>query len=110
MILKYKNYTGEVKYDADAKIFHGEVIGIRDVITFVSKTEDGLKAALQDSVEDYIELCKEKGKLPQKSYSGDVRLRIEPKTHAKLALEAAYKGLSLNSFISTILNNEINKR
>lgn len=32
--MKYKSYTGHVEYDDEAKIFHGEVLGIKDVVTF----------------------------------------------------------------------------
>jgi predicted HicB family RNase H-like nuclease len=32
--MKYKGYTGVVEYDDDAHMFHGEVIGLKDVITF----------------------------------------------------------------------------
>ncbi len=33
-MLKYKGYTGVVQFDDEAMIFHGEVVGLRDVITF----------------------------------------------------------------------------
>jgi len=33
-MMDYKGYIGDVKYDSDAHIFHGEVINTRDVITF----------------------------------------------------------------------------
>ena len=33
-MMKYKGYLGHAIYDADAKLFHGEVIGLKDVITF----------------------------------------------------------------------------
>jgi predicted HicB family RNase H-like nuclease len=32
--MEYKSDIGDVEYDADAKIFHGDVINTRDVITF----------------------------------------------------------------------------
>lgn len=28
-MMKYKSYTGHVEYDDEAKIFHGEVLGIK---------------------------------------------------------------------------------
>lgn len=90
MIIKYKNYIGKAEYDSDAKIYHGEVIGIRNVITFVSPDKKGLKDALRDSVGDYFELCKENGKRPEKSYSGKLLLRINPTTHANIAIQASY--------------------
>ncbi len=33
-MLKYKDYTGHVEFDADAGIFHGEVLDTLEVITF----------------------------------------------------------------------------
>ncbi len=36
--LKYKNFVGIVEYDAEGKIFTGEVLGLRDVITFQGRT------------------------------------------------------------------------
>jgi predicted HicB family RNase H-like nuclease len=32
-MMQYKGYSGKVEYDDDAEIFHGEVIGLRDVIS-----------------------------------------------------------------------------
>ena len=33
-MMQHKGYTGKVEFDDEAEIFHGEVIGLRDVITF----------------------------------------------------------------------------
>jgi hypothetical protein len=33
-MMSYKSYEAVVEYDEDADIFHGEVINMRDVITF----------------------------------------------------------------------------
>lgn len=33
-MLEYKDYSGDVEYDDEAKIFHGEVLDTKDVITF----------------------------------------------------------------------------
>jgi predicted HicB family RNase H-like nuclease len=46
-MLKYKNYTGIVEYDPDGKIFTGEVIGLRDVITFQGRTPKELERFFQ---------------------------------------------------------------
>ncbi len=36
--MEYKGYLGQVEYDDDAGIFHGEVMNLRDVITFQGET------------------------------------------------------------------------
>jgi predicted HicB family RNase H-like nuclease len=97
--MKYKGYLGEVTYDAIARIFHGEVLGLKDVITFQGTTVTELEKAFKDSVDDYLDWCKERGEEPEKSFSGNLRLRISPDLHAKLAQTAIIQGISLNSLI-----------
>jgi predicted HicB family RNase H-like nuclease len=58
--MKYKGYKAIVAFDENAKLFHGEVINIRDVITFQGKAVEELKRAFADSVENYLAFCKER--------------------------------------------------
>lgn len=99
-MMKYKGYCGEVSYDDEAKLFHGEVIGLKDVITFQGTTVQELEQAFKDSVDDYLMWCQERNEEPEKTFSGNLHLRINPKLHASLAREAARNSLSLNSFIA----------
>ena len=99
-MIKYKGYFGEAFFDSEAKIFHGEVIGLKDVITFQGKTVDEIEQAFKDSVDDYLDWCKERGEQPEKTYSGNIRLRMDRGLHANLALEAARQGISLNDLIN----------
>ena len=39
-------------WDDEAEIFHGEVIGIKDVVTFQGKTAKELKKVFKESVDD----------------------------------------------------------
>jgi predicted HicB family RNase H-like nuclease len=98
-MIKYKGYFGEATYDSKAKIFHGEVIGLKDVITFQGKTVDELEKAFKDSIDDYINWCSERDETPEKAFSGNIRLRMSPKLHARLARAALIQGVSLNSLI-----------
>lgn len=102
--MKYKGYIGQVAYDDEAKIFHGEVIGLKDVITFQGTTVKNIEKAFKDSIDDYLEWCEERGEKPEKTFSGTLNLRMSPELHAQLALEAAKKGISLNDLINEKLN------
>ena len=99
-MMRYKGYIGRVEYDETAKLFHGEVIGLKDVITFQGTTVNEIEKAFKDSVDDYLVWCKQRGEQPEKAYSGNVRLRMNPDLHAHLALEAAQRGISLNDLIN----------
>lgn len=109
-MLTYKGYQGRFDYDSEADIFHGEVLHLTDVITFQGRSIDELKQALADSVEDYLEFCAQKGKIPEKSYSGKFNVRIAPEVHQRIALEAARDGISINSWVARVLSAATKQR
>jgi predicted HicB family RNase H-like nuclease len=65
--MKYKGYIGHVEYDGEAKIFHGEVVGLRDSITFQGESVEELEQAFKDSIDDYLAWCKERGDKPEET-------------------------------------------
>ena len=83
---------------------------LTDVITFQGRSLDELKQALADSVEDYLEFCAQKGKIPEKSYSGKFNVRIAPEVHQRIALEAARDGISINSWVARVLSAATKQR
>ena len=103
-MMKYKGYIGHVEYDDEAKIFRGEVVGLKDIITFQGSSVEELEEAFKDSIEDYLAWCKKRKEKPEKTFSGTFNLRIPPDLHARLALQAKSMGVSLNSFIAQTLN------
>ena len=64
--LSCQGYQATITYDADANLFHGEVVNLRDVITFQAGAEADLPTALTESVEDYRAFCKARGEQPQR--------------------------------------------
>lgn len=103
-MMEYKGYRARVEFDDEAELFHGEVIGTRDVITFQGRSVEELKAAFSDSVDDYLEFCASQGKAPDKPYSGRFNLRIAPELHRRLDEEASSHGMSLNQWVITKLS------
>lgn len=106
-MLKYKGYTGHVEYDEEARIFHGEVLGIKDVVTFQGTNVEEIEKAFKDSVEDYLAFCKARGEEPDRPFSGKFNLRIPPDLHAKLSIAAHIHGESLNSYITKMLQRSV---
>lgn len=88
-----------MSFDDEAEIFHGEVTGIRDVITFQGQSVDELKKAFQELVEDYLAFCAERGEEPEKPFSGRFLLRIDPQLHKQIYFKAKREGKSLNAWV-----------
>ncbi len=64
-MIKHKGYVGKVTYDSRLKVFHGDVIGLRHVITFEGTTPETIKQNFRDAIDDYLELCAEEGIVPE---------------------------------------------
>ena len=106
-MMEYKGYIGEVDFDSEAHIFHGEIINTRDVITFQGKTVDEIEIAFQESVDDYIEWCLEEGVSPEKPYSGKFNLRLSPELHKEVAITAKKMKMSINKFVEKAVVDEL---
>ena len=106
-MLKYKGYMGVVQFDDEAMIFHGEVVGLRDVITFRGKTPKEIKKEFEKSIDGYLLWCEELGQEPEHPFSGNIHLRLKADLHARLASEAKLQGISLNNYINKTLQRSI---
>ena len=103
-MLNYKGYSGQISFDNEARIFHGEVIDTRDIITFQGKSVDEIEMAFRESIDDYLEFCNERGEKPDKPFSGKFILRMSPKLHHKIYLKASRSGKSLNKWVVETLD------
>ncbi len=107
--MKYKGYTGSVEYDDKAKLFHGEVLGIRTVITFQGTHVDEIEQAFKDSINDYLAWCKERGKESEKPFSGKFQLRLPPELHREASLAAKAEEVSLNEYVVEAIIERVEK-
>lgn len=103
-MLKYKGYTGYVEFDDEAGVFHGEVLDLRDVITFQGKTVEEIKKAFRGSIDDYLDFCKERNEKADKPFSGRLMVRLPPRLHRKVFVSARREGKSLNQWIAEKLD------
>src|SRR4029078_2602893 len=98
-MMEYKSYIGHVIFDDEANIFHGEVVNTRDVITFQGKSVEEIRQCFHDSVDEYLDWCRERNKTPDKPFSGKLVVRIPPALHRSIFLSAKQEGKSLNKWI-----------
>ncbi len=109
-MMEYKGYIGKVEIDDEAGILHGEVINIRDVITFEGVTVDEVHKAFQESVDDYLEFCAQRGESPEKPFSGKFVVRLPVELHRKAYIEAKLADKSLNSWVTEVLQSVLQNR
>jgi predicted HicB family RNase H-like nuclease len=106
----YEGYVGRAEYDVDAKIFHGTVLGTRDVITFQGRDMSAVAKAFEESVDDYLDFCRSRGESPDKPFSGQFVARIRPETRRAIGTLAQAEGKSLNQFVRDVLEQVATER
>jgi predicted HicB family RNase H-like nuclease len=109
-MMEYKGYIGKVEVDDEAGILHGEVINIRDVITFEGSSVDEIHKAFRESVDDYLEFCAQRGETPEKPFSGKFVVRLPTELHRKAYIQAKLADKSLNGWVTEVLQTVLRDR
>ncbi|NOX74702.1 MAG: type II toxin-antitoxin system HicB family antitoxin [Alphaproteobacteria bacterium] len=99
----YKGYAASIWFEADDRLFHGTVEGIRDVVHFAGASVDELEQAYHDSVDEYLAFCAEDGVTPDKPYSGKLAFRTTPDHHRLISEAAACSVRSINQWMDEVL-------
>src|SRR3972149_1579321 len=109
-MMEYKGYIGKIEIDDEAGILYGEVINIRDVITFEGASVDEIQKAFRESVDDYLEFCAQRGEAPEKPFSGKFVVRLPTELHRKAYVQAKLADKSLNSWVTDVLQSVLQNR
>ena len=106
-MMEYKSYLATIEYDDEAGIFHGEVVNTRAVITFQGLSVEELHREMAASIEDYLAWCTERGKEPEKPYSGTLLVRATPVLHRAVTEAAARDHQSVNAWVTHTLERAV---
>ncbi|HMR99057.1 MAG TPA: type II toxin-antitoxin system HicB family antitoxin [Anaerolineales bacterium] len=106
-MMEYKGYVGKVEIDDDAGILYGEVINVRDVITFEGESVDDVQKAFRDSVDDYLDFCAKRKESPEKPFSGKFVVRLPAELHRKAYIQAKLEDKSLNGWVTDVLETAL---
>ena len=108
-IIQYKGYAGSVEFSESDAVLFGKVQGIRSLISYEGTTVQELIDDFHGAVDDYLALCEEEGTQPETSYKGSFNVRFKkPETHRRAAIYAMTHGQSLNGFVESCVEKELN--
>lgn len=104
-LLSYKGFHGTVDYSLEDKILYGKVIDTRSLISYEGKTIEELTADFKDAVDDYLSMCEEHNETPEKSFTGNFNVRIDPQLHRELAIYSESHHQSLNTSVKNAIRD-----
>lgn len=106
-IIEYKSYIGSIEFSQEDELFYGKVQGIRALISYEGTTAAELIADFHNAIDDYLALCHDQGKEPEKAYKGSFNIRVSPELHKKIAVYAMEHNISLNNFVEQSVEKQL---
>lgn len=105
--MHYKGYIGSVEYSEKDEVFFGKVEGINGLVNFEGESVRELTEAFHEAVDDYLAYCNDEGIEPDKSYTGNLNVRLTPTIHRQIAILAKQAGMSINAYIKKAMEEKI---
>lgn len=106
-VMTLDGYTARIDYDPELDSFRGEILGLNGGADFYGKNPKELRAEFRKSLRVFLEVCREKGIEPRRSFSGRFNLRIPPELHEKLVIVAQAEGKSINAVAQEALRQRL---
>lgn len=97
--IEIDGWKAVVSYDPEIAMLRGEFIGLAGGADFYAASVDGLREEGRLSLKTFLDMCREKGIEPRRSFSGRFNVRLAPEIHEKAVFAATAEGKSLNDWI-----------
>jgi predicted HicB family RNase H-like nuclease len=103
----YKGYCGSIEFSLDDGCLFGQILFVRDLVTYEAEKIVELKQAFEDAVDFYLDKCERENLKPDKPFSGSFNVRLTPELHRAAAIEAARIGTSLNDLVRDCIESRL---
>lgn len=101
------NHKAKINYDPELQMFRGEFIGLNGGADFYSDNVAGLESEGRQSLQTFLEVCKEQGIEPYQHYSGKFMTRTTSEVHKQISEKATAKGKSINQWINDLIQQDL---
>ena len=106
-LMTVNGFHAKIEYDPELDMFRGEILGLSGGADFFGKNPKELRMEFKKSLKVYLDVCREQGIEPRRSYSGKFNLRISPDLHERLAIVAQAEGKSINAIAQEALEQRV---
>lgn len=106
-IMQLGGYKAKIEYDPELDQFRGEILGLSGSADFYGTSPATLRREFKNSLDVFLEVCREKEIAPTKDFSGRFNLRIPPRLHEAVAARAASEDKSINQWVAEVLEHSV---
>ena len=109
-LLEYGGYHARIELDSEEMIFVGTVFGINDSLSFHGTSIEELTTKFKECIDNYLLLCSQIGKEPEKEFRGSFNIRIDPELHKEIAYSAFKNKRSMNREIEMAVSEYLHPK
>ncbi len=102
-VMEINGYKALIAFDPETNQFRGEFIDINGGADFYAANVKALHREGETSLKVFLDMCREDGVEPRKSYSGKLMVRLPAELHERAAVSAASTGKSLNAWLAEVV-------
>ena len=99
-VMEINGYKALIAFDPETNLFRGEFIDLNGGADFYAADVKTLQQEGEMSLKVFLDMCREDGVAPRKSYTGKVMVRLPVELHERAAVAAASDGKSLNAWFA----------
>ena len=104
-VMEIDGYKALIAFDPDTNQFRGEFVDLTGGADFYAVDVKSLHREGKVSLKAFLDMCREDGVEPRKSYSGKLMVRLPAVLHERAAVSAASQGKSLNAWFADVVEN-----
>ncbi len=102
-VMDINGYKALIAFDPDTNLFRGEFMDLNGGADFYAADVVSLRREGETSLKVFLDMCREDGVEPVKSYSGKLMVRLPAQLHQRAAMSAASQGKSLNAWLAEVV-------
>lgn len=105
---EHNGYKGSIEHSIEDMVLYGEILFIKDLVTYEADNLQELEVQFKSAVDDYLETCEQIGKEPDKVFSGSFQVRISPELHRIMALQAHTEDKTQSKYVAEAIQEKVN--
>ena len=106
-MIEIEGHRAVLAVDAESGLIRGEFLGLNGGADFYADSVERLAAEGRASLTVLLDICRDKGIEPFRTFSGRFNLRLDPKTHEAAVLAAAAEDKSLDEWIASAIRSAV---
>jgi predicted HicB family RNase H-like nuclease len=106
--VSYRGYDGSIIHDEEDSLYHGKILGLRDMVIYHGDTPGEAERIFREAVDEYISDCEEEGKELPKPFAS-LPANLPHDLQVKAALFAHEHHVDLESLFCSALSEFLDR-